>query len=143
MNYVDIDDYGADPTDEEPSDGTLDAAIEELTEGDCLVMTDGEYWFDGSHEIYEDYVTVLGTGSRLRISGIAYGAYSHFLSFGDWTAVSDFGGDTRLAADVNEGQQVIEVQDASPFSVGDDITVSETKLTNEPRLGWAATPAAT
>lgn len=136
VNSVDVDDYGADPTGQEPSDDALDAAIADLTPGDCLLITNGEYWFDGSHEIHEDYVTVLGTGSKVRISGVGYGAYAHWLSFGNWTAVSDFDGDTRIAEDVSEGDQTVEVVDPSPFSVGDDVTVSETKYSNEPTLAW-------
>lgn len=136
VDVVDIDDYGADPSGEEPSDDALDAAIEDLSAGATLVMTDGEYWFDAPHEIYEDHVTVLGTGSSLRITGIAYGSYSHFLSFGSFENVSDFGGDTLLAADASEGDQRIEVEDASPFEAGDDVTVSETKYDNTPTLSW-------
>lgn len=136
---VDIDDYGADPTGQEPSDAALDAAIDDLSEGDYLLITNGEYWFDDSHEIYVDYVTVLGTGSKLRISGSSYSAYAHWLSFGNWTAVSDFGGDTRIAEDVNEGDQTVDVEDPSAFSVGDDITISESKYDNEPTLSWGGT----
>lgn len=136
VNVVDIDDHGADPTGEVPSDEALDAAIDELTEGDYLLMTNGEYWFDDQHEIYEDYVTVLGTGSKIRVTGVEYGAYAHFLSFGNWTAVSDFGGDTTNVNDVSEGQQAIAVKDPSSFSVGDDVTVSETKYDNSPTLSW-------
>ncbi|WP_114576436.1 hypothetical protein [Saliphagus sp. LR7] len=139
VDVVDIDDYGADPTGEDPSDDALDAAIEDLSEGATLVMTDGEYWFDAPHEIYEDHVTVLGTGSHLRITGIAYGSYSHFLSFGSFENVSDFGGDTVLAADASEGDQRIEVEDPSPFEAGDDVTVSETKYDNTPTLSWGGT----
>ncbi len=139
IDVVDIDDYGADPTGEDPSDDALDAAIDDLSEGATLVMTDGEYWFNAPHEIYEDHVTVLGTGSRLRITGVAYGAYAHFLSFGSFENVSDFGGDTVLAADASEGDQYVEVEDVSPFSEGDDITVSETKYDNTPTLSWGGT----
>ncbi|MFC7212682.1 hypothetical protein ACFQO4_01130 [Saliphagus sp. GCM10025334] len=139
VDVIDIDDYGADPTGEEPSDDALDAAIDDLSDGDTLVMTDGEYWFDGEHEIFEDYVTVLGTGSKLRVTGVGYGAYAHFISFGNWTAVSDFGGDTVNATDVSEGDQRIEVEDVSPFSVGDDVTISESKYNNSPTLSWGGT----
>lgn len=139
VDTVDIDDYGADPTGAEPSDDALDAAIDELSDGDTLLITNGEYWFDASHEIFNDHVTVLGTGSEIRISGVTYGAYSHWLSFGDWTAVNDFSGDARIAEDVTEGQQTVEVEDASPFSVGDDVTISESKYNNEPTLSWGGT----
>lgn len=138
--YVDIDEYGADPTGSTTSDAALADAINDLTEGDYLVMTNGEYWFDSvNNDIKTPGVTVLGTGSRMRLSGVALNGSDAWLRF----ISPDFNGsftspDATLSNSEVEGNCEIELSTTSGLSEGDSIVISETKYTspNEATLLW-------
>ena len=125
VEYHDIDDYGADPSGEEPSDEAFDAAVDNAEEYDWLVMTNGTYLFEELHTI-EKSMTVFARGSTIKCEvdgGDTSLAVVRFKGKG----YDELGVYTHLAEDIHDGKRVLKVSpdtDFSEFYPGREVVVA-------------------
>lgn len=135
VDFHDIDDYGADPTGSNYSDAALSDAITALNDGDWLVMTNGNYRFQGSHAITNNYITLTGEGSLITNENDDYTGSTGFISFrGD---VNSSGSpDTTNSSAIQPGDQAISVNSSAGFSMGDDVIIAQQKGPDNTHYRW-------
>lgn len=131
VTFHDVDDYGADPTGEEPSDGALDAAIEAAEDGDWIALTNGTYYLADRHEIRTELL-VYGAGGVIESDCNPDPAYDDV--DGDGTQAQSIypiiafsgerGESVSLTGSAREGDDQVPVEDASPFEVGGGVLVN-------------------
>ena len=109
--------------------GLLSDAIDNATEPTIFYFPPGSYTFTGPVDIKTDNIIIRGAGSDLTQFYLD-GPGDHEIRFLGWDRDP-----ISVTANVSEGDQVIQVQDASSLEVGDLIEVSQDLPTWEAEWG--------
>lgn len=114
VTYWDIDDQS-----ETDDDAALEAILgdADFKEGDWIVMSNGTYEFTDNHTIHKS-CTIYARGSTIRSNASAYDGDVGVIRF-----KGTRGSSTTLASSAEEHDDVVSVNDASAFSVGQDLVV--------------------
>ena len=123
--------HGADPTGQTDSTAAIQGAIDEAgaAGGGIVWLPEGLYRVDGRLFINQSGVVLRGAGTNqtkvycTKTSGMAYLGHITF------EGTLEDGHDEPLVTNAEQRQNYVEVNDAAPFSVGDDVHV-----------GWVITP---
>lgn len=142
-----VDDYGADPTGDAPSDDALDAAIDAADDGDWIGLTNGTYYLARGHEICKELV-ICGTGAVIESDYHAGHGYTDDYpreSASDGTQIESLqpliafrgerGDRVGLREPVREGEDSVRVADPDAFDVGDGVLLCNENVDVRTKVG--------
>lgn len=145
-----IDNYGADPAGQKPSDNALDAAIVAADDGDRISLAGGTYYLARDHEIRKELVVVATGGVIESDYHPGYGYDDGYPREGatDGTQLESLapilafrgerGDCVSLADTVLEGSDQVTVTDGGRFSVGGGILLCNEDLDADRVIGTVA-----